>query len=82
MTLQEKMDAAKAATAGKVPPEALKVMKGSLEALVQSGMAERALKTGDVAPSFQLNNVGDDAVNSADILVKGPMVLAFYRGAW
>ena len=82
MTLKEKMDAAKAATAEKVPPEILKVMKGSLEALAQSGLAERALKPGDVAPPFTLNNVNDIAVRSADILLKGPMVLMFYRGAW
>ena len=82
MTLQEKMDAARAATAEKVPPETLKVMKRSTEALVQSGIAKKALKTGDRAPSFELNNVSDIAVNSADILKKGPMVLTFYRGAW
>ena len=82
MTLKEKMDAAKAATVEKVPPEIMKVMKGSLEALVQSGLAEKALKTGDVAPPFQLNNVANTAISSADILKMGPLVLAFYRGAW
>ncbi len=82
MSLQEKMDATSAATAEKAPPEALAVMKGSIEALVQSGLADRALKTGDTAPQFELNNVSDIAVNSADILKKGPMVLTFYRGAW
>jgi hypothetical protein len=82
MTLKEKMDAAKAATAEKVPPEILQVMKNSLNAMVQSGLAEKALKPEDIAPPFQLNNVDDIAVNSADILKKGPMVLAFYRGAW
>ena len=82
MTLKEKMDAARAATAEKVPPEILKVMKSSLEALTQSGLAEKALKSGDLAPPFQLNNIDDNVVNSADILKRGPMVLMFYRGAW
>jgi hypothetical protein len=82
MRLQEKMDAAKAATAEKAPPEALKVIKKSTEALIKSGLAERALKTGDTAPPFQLNNIDRITINSADILKKGPMVLAFYRGAW
>ena len=82
MSLKEKMDAAKAASAAKIPPEILQVMRGSIEALVQSGKMERALKTGDSAPSFELKNVSGDAVGSADILKKGPMVLAFYRGAW
>lgn len=82
MTLQEKMDAARAATAEKVPPETLQIMRGSIEALVKSGIAEKALKTGDKAPAFELANVNDMAVNSAAILQKGPMVLAFYRGAW
>ena len=82
MSLQEKMNAAKAATVEKVPPEVLKVMTGSLEALIQSGLAEQALKTGDTAPPFQLKNVSGNTVSSADMLEKGPMVLAFYRGAW
>ncbi len=82
MSLQEKMNATKAATAEKAPPEALKVMKNSIEALIKSGIAERALKTGDTAPPFQLNDINDVAVSSADILKKGPMVLVFYRGAW
>ena len=82
MSLQEKMNAVKAATAEKAPPEALQVMKGSIEALIKSGLADRALKTGDIAPQFQLNNVDNVAVSSADILKRGPMVLAFYRGAW
>ena len=82
MSLQEKMDAAKAASAGKIPPEIMKVMKDNLAALVQSGIAERALKTGDTAPPFELTNVSGAAVSSADLLEKGPMVLAFYRGAW
>lgn len=82
MTLKEKMDAAKAATAEKVPPETLKVMKASREALIQSGIAGKALQTGDTAPSFELNNVNDISVRSADLLKKGPMVLTFYRGTW
>ena len=82
MSLQDKIDAAKAASAEKIPPEILKVMKGSIEALTQSGMAQRALKTGDTAPSFELEDVSGTTVRSADILEKGPMVLTFYRGAW
>ena len=82
MSLQEKMNAVKAATVEKAPPEALQVMGDSLEALINSGLAERALKTGGSAPPFQLNNVDDIAVNSTEILKKGPMVLTFYRGAW
>lgn len=82
MSLQEKMDANKAATAEKAPPEALRVIKQSTQALIDSGLAERALKTGDTAPRFELKNVDGIAVNSADILKKGPMVLAYFRGAW
>ncbi len=82
MSLQEKINAAKAASMEKIPPETLQVLVASVEALVKSGIAYRALKTGDTAPPFQLNNVSDNVVASADILKKGPMVLAFYRGAW
>jgi len=82
MSLKEKVEALKAASAKKMPPEALKVIGNAVASLKNSGILDRALKTDDRAPQFELQNAEGVAVNSADILKKGPMVLTFYRGAW
>jgi peroxiredoxin len=43
---------------------------------------ERVIKVGDRLPSFALPNAYGQEVRSADLLVKGPLVLTFFRGAW
>ena len=55
MTLQEKLDAFKADFEGnKAPPQAVAIMRRATAALIATGQAERALKSGDRAPSFAL----------------------------
>ncbi|WP_375270232.1 peroxiredoxin-like family protein [Sphingomonas sp.] len=87
MTLQAKLDAFKADfEAGKppynVPPSVIETMHRATAELIESGAAARALKAGDKAPSFTLNNPDGEAVSSADLLAKGPLVVSFYRGVW
>ncbi|WP_454855295.1 peroxiredoxin-like family protein [Rhizobium binxianense] len=87
MTLQAKLDAFKADfEAGKlpynVPRPVIDIMHRATAELIASGAAERALKTGDVAPDFILNNAEGAPVSSAELLRKGPLVLSFYRGVW
>jgi peroxiredoxin len=43
---------------------------------------ERALKAGDRAPEFSLNDADGHAVSSRDLLANGPLVVTFYRGVW
>ncbi|KXV54721.1 alkyl hydroperoxide reductase, partial [Gluconobacter japonicus] len=50
--------------------------------LIASGAAEKALKAGDNAPPFTLNDPEGNPVSSADLLSKGPLVISFYRGVW
>ncbi|NVN10157.1 peroxiredoxin-like family protein [Nguyenibacter vanlangensis] len=87
MSLQAKLDAFKADfEAGKppykVPYSVIEVMHRATAELVASGAAERALKAGDKAPSFTLNDPDGTPVSSADLLAKGPLVVSFYRGVW
>ena len=44
--------------------------------------AGRALSVGDRAPDFTLPNADGEPVQLSDLLVDGPVVLTFYRGAW
>ena len=87
MSLQVKLDAFKADfEAGKppynVPASVIETMHRATAELIASGAAERALKAGDHAPSFMLNDPDGKAVSSAELLAKGPLVVSFYRGVW
>lgn len=87
MTLQAKLDAFKADfVAGKppfnAPAEIHPVMARATAELIASGQAGRALKAGDEAPSFILNDPEGQPVSSADLLARGPLVISFYRGVW
>ena len=87
MTLQAKLDAFKADfQAGKppynVPPSVIETMQRATAELIASGAATRALKAGERAPAFTLNNPEGSPVSSAELLSKGPLVLSFYRGVW
>lgn len=87
MSLQEKLSAFKAKfESGQPPFEAVPaaahaVMKRALEELRAAGLAERALKSG-AAPLFALEDAYGKRVSLADLLMKGAVVLSFYRGAW
>lgn len=82
MKLQEKLDAHKKDFISKVPPEALSIMQQATRDLNSSGILAKAIKVGDLAPDFELNDTDGEAVALSDLLDKGPLVLSFYRGHW
>ncbi|AOI94327.1 peroxiredoxin-like family protein [Burkholderia sp. LA-2-3-30-S1-D2] len=87
MSLQDKLDAFRADfKAGKppfnAPPDIHPVMERATAALIASGQAARAIKAGDRAPHFNLKDQDGNDVSSAALLVKGPLVVTFYRGVW
>jgi peroxiredoxin len=85
--LQAKLDAFKADFyAGQAPysvPKAYtNVMDRATNELIASGSVSRALKVGDRAPDFTLNDPDGRPVSSADLLSRGPLAVSFYRGVW
>lgn len=87
MSLQDKLDAFKAAfKAGKppynAPPEIHPIMERATEELIASGQASRAIRAGDRAPEFSLKDQDGNLVSSSALLEKGPLVVTFYRGVW
>ncbi len=44
--------------------------------------ADRALKVGDLMPSFMLPNAEGHIVLSDELLKRGPLVVNFFRGSW
>ena len=49
---------------------------------LEKAMPEPGLKVGMSAPDFELSNTFGEKVKLSKCLVGGPVVLAFYRGAW
>src|SRR2546430_14259643 len=65
-----------------VPAERLAVVDLAAEELFHSGLAGRALKAGDHAPSFELPDGDGMPWRSEDLLRSGPLAIVFYRGRW
>lgn len=85
--LQTRLDAFKADfRAGKppynVPPSVIATMDRATAELIASGAAGKALKAGDVAPSFSLHAPDGTLISSRDLLADGPLIVSFYRGVW
>lgn len=87
MSLQDRLNAFKAdLEAGRLPfkvsEQHLEGMRRATAALVATGQAQRALKAGDKAPDFTLNDPDGKPVSLRALLASGPLVLSFYRGVW
>lgn len=65
-----------------LPPEKLKTFGRFMDELKRAGLEGRALKVGAKAPSFRLRSSGGEWISSSDLLAKGPLIIAFYRGGW
>jgi hypothetical protein len=82
MTLQEKLNNLKANFEKSAPKETLEIMHRATGDLSNSGIMEGVVKTGDTAPEFELKDNDEKVIRLKDFLVKGPVVLSFYRGKW
>jgi peroxiredoxin len=65
-----------------VPAEIQAIHAKAVEELKQSGAAEKTLKAGDPAPTFELPDQNGTLVRSADLIPRGPLVISFIRGRW
>lgn len=80
--LQERLDEFRSKFLGSAPPEVVTIFKEGIEELRQSGIAEKAVNVGDQAPDFELPNATGEKVVLSQLLQRGPVVLAWYRGGW
>lgn len=81
-SLQERLDAITERTRTLVQPERLEPGEKSVAELFASGIEERVLPVGAVAPEFELPDGSGRTVRSRDLLALGPVVLNFFRGRW
>lgn len=65
-----------------IPENAQVAMAECGQELLNSGIVDQALKTGDKIPHFALPNATEQTIQINSILATGPVVLSFYRGGW
>ena len=87
MSLQDKLDKLRDDFEnGRLPlvptAEQLETMHRATKTLIDNGQADRALKAGENAPHFSLSDPEGNIYNLPDLLVRGPVVVTFYRGVW
>lgn len=87
MKLQDQLDAFREQfESGKLPfkptQAQLDTIKRGTAELIASGQADRALKAGDVAPAFTLEDADGKNISSRALLADGPLIVSFYRGVW
>ena len=65
-----------------VPAEIQAIHARVVEELRQSGIAQKALQPGTLAPAFELPDHNSKLIRSSELLEKGPLVICFIRGRW
>ncbi len=81
--LQDRLDAITARTRALVQADRLAPSEQAVAELFASGIEDRILPPGALAPSFSLeDSQTGKLVHSSDLLALGPVVLKFFRGRW
>lgn len=80
--LQDQLDEITANTRHLVQADRLAVGERAIAELFATGIEERILPVGALAPEFALKDAGGKLVRSADMLALGPLVIKFFRGRW
>ena len=81
-TLAETLDGIRQAGDAKRPPELTAAMKRATADLETSGIMERVLRAGQLAPFFARPNLECETVRLSALLKKGPVIVSFFRGRW
>ena len=82
MSLEQKLAATRAASAGRIPADRQAIMHRATEDLRNTGILDRIVAVGAKMPDFELANHDGRRVSSSELLDGGPMVLSFFRGSW
>ena len=80
--LQDQLDEITANTRQLVQANRLAIGERAVAELFASGIEDRILPVGALAPEFSLKDAGGKLVRSADMLALGPLVIKFFRGRW
>ena len=82
MSLAEKLDALRDASATRIPEDKRAIMGRATADLRESGILDGVPKVGDRLPDFSLKNAQGLEIHSSDLLSQGAVVLTVFRGVW
>lgn len=83
VSLQDQLDRITQNTRRLVQPDRLAISEQATLDLLHTGIEDRMLRVGSVAPSFMLPETRTGKpVHSADLLALGPLIVNFFRGRW
>ena len=81
-SLQDQLDEITASTRHLVQAERLAVGERAVAELFATGIEDRILPVGALAPSFALKDSNGRMIRSDDLLALAPLVVKFFRGRW
>jgi peroxiredoxin len=81
-TLFKQLEEYRAGWMQRVPADRRAIMDRHIQYLTETGFARRARQVGDQAPAIILPDARGKTFDIATLLVKGPVVVTFYRGGW
>ena len=81
-SLEDELNERKENFTARASQEKIDKYEKGIQQVEESGVLESALKTGDTAPNFTLNNHLGEEVELYDILEDKNVVLTWYRGGW
>lgn len=80
--LEEKLRRTRESASERMPEHALEVLGRHGRELEDANRGAQAVGVGDPAPDFRLPSTKGGEAQLTDLLVRGPVVLNFYRGRW
>jgi peroxiredoxin len=66
----------------KASSEYASAVEATRKVIQDSGLLRSALQAGQVFPSFSLPDANGSIISASELLKRGPLVVAFYRGSW
>jgi peroxiredoxin len=82
MTLQAKLNECNAQLLQSLDPADRRELEDAIDRLRMLQIVEQGLTVGDVLPDFALPDPDGRTVTSEELLARGPLALAFFRGPW
>lgn len=82
MSLKQKLDAQRQASAGRISPDRRLVMTRVIDELRAPAVMSKVAAIGQPMPGFALVGHDGSVHDSAKLLAQGPLAISFFRGAW